>query len=114
MRRFFSTYLIKGDDFLNTTGFIRGYMSKNMKDEDFIKVVAKALSREFEEEVHLINIDNYTFTIRMMDYQIILNKRLISTLKSPYGIDRFILEQFESQGFKFDRNRSQYIQYCFC
>lgn len=24
-----------------------------------------------------------------------------------------LLEQFEEQGFKFDRNRSQYIQYCF-
>lgn len=98
---------------MNTTGFIRGYMSKNMNDKDFIKVVVTAISREFEEEVQLVNIDNYTFIIKMNNYKIIMSKRLINSLKSPYGIDRFILEQFENQGFEFDRNRSQYIQYCF-
>lgn len=98
---------------MNTTGFIRGYMSKNMNDKDFIKVVATAISREFGEEVQLVNIDDYTFIIKMNNYKIIMSKRLINSLKSPYGIDRFILEQFENQGFEFDRNRSQYIQYCF-
>ena len=37
----------------------------------------------------------------------------IDEIKSPYAVDRYILEEFEKQGFNFDRNRSQYIQYCF-
>jgi hypothetical protein len=42
-----------------------------------------------------------------------MSKELINKLKSPYGVDKFIFEEFERQGFKLDRNRSQYIQYCF-
>lgn len=98
---------------MNTTGFIRGYMAKNMNAEDFIKVVVTALSREFEEEVKLKNISDNVFLVTMKDYKITMSTELINKLKSPYEIDRFILEEFESQGFKFDKNRSQYIQYCF-
>lgn len=54
-----------------------------------------------------------TTLITMKDYKITMSTELINKLKSPYGIDRFIIEEFESQGFKFDKNRSQYIQYCF-
>ncbi|MBU3102174.1 MULTISPECIES: hypothetical protein [Clostridium] len=66
---------------MNTTGMIRGYMSKNMQAQEFIKVV--------------------------------MSMNLIKKLQSPYGVDRFLLQEFEKQGFKFDKNRSQYIQYCF-
>lgn len=98
---------------MNTSGFLRGYMAKNMNAEDFIKVVVTALSREFEEEVKLENINDDGFLITMRDYMVTMSKEFIDEIKSPYGIDRFILEEFESQGFKFDKNRSQYIQYCF-
>lgn len=98
---------------MNTSGFLRGYMAKNMNAEDFIKVVVTALSREFEEKVKLENINDDGFLITMKDYMVTMSKEFIDKLKSPYGIDRFILEEFESQGFKFDKNRSQYIQYCF-
>ena len=43
---------------MNTTGFTRGYMAKNMSAENFIKVVVTALSREFEEEVKLERVNN--------------------------------------------------------
>lgn len=98
---------------MNTTGFIRGYMAKNMSAKDFIKVVVKALSREFEEEVQLKDINNDGFSITMKDYSITISKELIDKLKSPYGVDKYILDKFEEQGFNFDRDRSQYIQYCF-
>lgn len=42
-----------------------------------------------------------------------MNREKINKLKSPYGVDKYILEAFESRGFKFDRSRSQYIQYNF-
>lgn len=98
---------------MNTTGMIRGYMSKNMKAEEFIKVVVKALSCEFEKEFELERISGDEFKITLDDFVVIMNKAFINKLNKPYGIDRFILETFEAQGFIFDKNRSQYVQYCF-
>lgn len=100
---------------MNTTGFIRGYMSKNMAGEDFIEVVVSALNREFKEIENGVRLDkiNNEFIVIMDEYSLTLSKELIDKLKSPYGIDKYILEEFEKQGFNFDRNRSQYIQYCF-
>lgn len=98
---------------MNTTGFIRGYMAKNMNDDDFIKIVVVALSREFEEDVKLKNVNKDEFLISIKDYKVILSKELIKKLKSPYGIDKFILEEYENQGFNLNKNRSQYIRYCF-
>lgn len=111
-------YLFKyfiGDDYVNTTGFIRGYMSKNMKTEDFIGVVVSALNREFEEIKNGVKLDkiNDDFIVAIDEYKLTLSKALIDRLKSPYGVDKYILEEFEKQGFNFDKNRSQYIQYCF-
>ena len=98
---------------MNTSGIARGYMSKNMKAEEFIKVATKALSCEFEKEVELESISDDEFKISLDDFVVIMNEELINKLNKPYGIDRFILEAFEDQGFIFDRNRSQYVQYCF-
>ena len=98
---------------MNTSGIARGYMSKNMKAEEFIKVATKALSCEFEKEVELESISDDEFKITLDDFVVIMNEELINKLNKPYGIDRFILEAFEDQGFIFDRNRSQYVQYCF-
>jgi len=98
---------------MNTTGLIRGYMSKNMIAQEFIKVVIRALSREFNTYVKLENINENEFTITMKNCGVVMNMNLINELKSPYGVDRFLLQEFEKQGFKFDRNRSKYIQYCF-
>ena len=98
---------------MNTTGMLRGYMSKNMKAEEFIKVATKALSCEFEKEFDLESICDDEFKITLDDFVVIMNEELINKLNKPYGIDRFILEAFEKQGFIFDRNRSQYVQYCF-
>ena len=77
---------------MNTSGMLRGYMSKNMKVEEIIKVVVKALSYEFEKEVDLESISDDEFKITLDKYVVIMNKKL----KSPYGIDRFILEAFEA------------------
>ena len=100
---------------MNTSGYIRGYMSKNMKAEEFIVVVVSALNKEFVEIKNRVRLDkiNDEFIVTMDEYVITLSKELIAKLKSPYRVDKYILEEFEKQGFNFDRNRSQYIQYCF-
>ena len=85
---------------MNTTGFIRGYMSKNMKTEDFIGVVVSALNREFEEIKNGVKLDkiNDDFIVAIDEYKLTLSKALIDSLKSPYGVDKYILEEFEKQG----------------
>lgn len=94
---------------MNTSGIQRGYMAKNMAAEEFIKVVVNALSMEFGKEAKLKIINENEFEISLDNYKIKMSKELIEKHKT----DRLILVAFESQGFKFDRNRSQYIQYCF-
>lgn len=97
---------------MNTSGFIRGLMLAHQTTDAFMEVVVRAIRREFERDVHLLDIgDGYVIT--MSEYQIALGKQFVDIIKSHYGIDRLILEEFERQGFKFDKNRSQYIQYCF-
>lgn len=98
---------------MNTSGIQRGYMAKNMKAEEFIKVVVNALSMEFGKEVILKIINENEFEISLDNYKINMSKELIEKHKTPYGIDRLILGAFKKQGFRFDINRSQYIQYCF-
>lgn len=100
---------------MNTSGYIRGYMAKNIKAEKFIVVVVSALNKEFEEIKNGVRLDkiNNEFIVTMDEYGVTLSKQLIDKLKSPYGVDKYILEEFEKQGFNFYRNRSQYIQYCF-
>lgn len=98
---------------LNTSGVQRGYMAKNMEAEEFIKVVTNAISREFEKEIKLERINENDFKLALDNYEVTMTVELINKLKSPYGLDKFILESFERQGLKFDRNRSQYIKYCF-
>lgn len=97
---------------MNTSGIIRGYLSKNLNAEEFIKVVTNALSREFEEEVKLEKLDN-SFKIMMKSYNMTMSEELIEKIKSSYSVDKYIVEKFSKQGFCFDKNRSQYIQYCY-
>lgn len=99
---------------MNTRGFIRGYMAKNMDVEEFIKRVIGALNREFEELDNgiLLEIKNDEFLIEMEKHQISISKEEAGELKSPYGLDKYILDEFQKQGFELDKNRSQYIKYC--
>jgi hypothetical protein len=98
---------------MNSSGYIRGYMAKNMKAEKFIEVVANAISREFEKEVKMEKTAGDIFNMTFDDYKVSLRKCVIEEFQSPYGIDRLVLEALAKQGFIFDRNRSQYIKYCF-
>lgn len=98
---------------MNTTGFIRGYMAKSMRAEEYLNVVIKALSMEFDTKVLAQNISEDEVKIVMVNYEVIVSLKHINELSKPYGIDKFILQSLEKKGFKFDINRSQYVQYCF-
>jgi hypothetical protein len=99
---------------MNSSGFIRGYMAKNMNADLFIRVVAEALAREFEEKVNTVSIKQGEYEILFKDYRVTIHEDLINKLKakSPYGVDKYLLRQFADQGFNFDERKSQYIRYC--
>jgi thermostable 8-oxoguanine DNA glycosylase len=99
---------------MNTTGFIRGYMAKNMSAESFIQVVAEALVKEFEEEVNIVFKIENEYVVLFKDYSVSITNDLINDLKekSPYAVDKHLLQEFRKQGFSFNENRSQYIRYC--
>lgn len=110
---------IKGGFTVNTTGFIRGYMAKNMKTERYLKVVIEAVEKEFQWEVTCEqeskdNDINYILTIEKA-YIVKLNVDTLRKLqeKSPYSLDKYIYEKLMEQGVDIDKKRSQYIQYCF-
>jgi hypothetical protein len=98
---------------MNTLGVQRGYMAKSMEVRKFLKVIIETLSREFEKEVTVEDIGDDQITIVIDSYEIRTSMNYLEEIKSPYGIDRFILESLKKEGFIFDRNRSQYIKYCF-
>ena len=98
---------------MNTLGFQRGYMAKNMKVEKFLNVIIETLSREFEKEIKVEDIGGDQIRIVIDRYEVRTSMKYLEGIKSPYGIDRFILESLQKDGFGFDINRSQYIQYCF-
>lgn len=72
-----------------------------------------ALSKEFNELVKVRKIKPNLYLIKFRNYKVIVEASLMTRLKSPYGIDRYLLEKFENQGFKIDKKKSQYIRYCF-
>ncbi len=98
---------------MNTSGRIRGLQAKNNSIGNFIEVVVKAIGQEFDEEINLNKINDNKFIITMLDYEVKISRKLASELQSPYGLDRYILEEFRKQDFIFDITRSQYIQYCY-
>jgi hypothetical protein len=98
---------------MNTLGFQRGYMAKGMKVEEFLNIIINTLSNEFEKKAKVENIGEDEIIIFIDRYEVRTSMKHLEEIKSPYGIDRFILESLEKVGFNFDRNRSQYIQYCF-
>ncbi|PRR82005.1 hypothetical protein CLVI_20700 [Clostridium vincentii] len=90
----FCKNLNEGVVVLNTSGINRSYMAKNLKSEEFINRVVDILSREFENnEVKLEKRDKNNFKISLDKYEVKMTKGLLDKLKSPYGIDKFILEE---------------------
>lgn len=100
---------------MNSHGFLRGYMAKNMEFDKFIEVVSSAIRREFNYDVE-VKESNVLYSIRVDNkYEVEASKTLITNLmaKGPYAVDKFIFETIVEKGVLIDKKRSQYIEYCF-
>ncbi|WP_425447859.1 hypothetical protein [Dethiothermospora halolimnae] len=99
---------------MNTQGWTRGLMAKNMEDEKFLNHVIDCIGREFDIDVnvckkdkdYIVNVGEYKVKVTMVDVTIYKGK-------GPYNLDRFILEGLMGQGFEVDREGSGYLRYCF-
>ena len=99
---------------MNTQGWQRGLMAKNMENEKHLRFVVNCLEREFEVETK-VNKQGKEYLIKFMDYEIKLDEVEVKKLQArgSYVLDKFILERLKNKGSVFDVNRSQLMQYCY-
>ncbi len=101
---------------MNSSGWLRSIMAVNFSEERFLITVADIIGKEFVSDIIVIEILKDEFLISMGGYSTIISKDLIKKLKGPIGpyrLDRYILNDFQIQGFEFKKTRSQYIRYVF-
>jgi hypothetical protein len=107
---------------MNSTGFIRGYMSKSMKGEDFIIHVATCIEKQLKEwdekyEVSLLKLANYELVVLNKDkvYQVTISEEELEYLqhKSPFSLDYQIWKELQNQGIKLIRDKGNYLEHVF-
>lgn len=101
---------------MNSSGWFRTIMAKNYTEEKFLIAVADIIGKEFEQKLSVIEILKDKFLITMNKYSTLISKEHIRKLIGPIGpyrLDRYILNDFQIQGFTFEKTRSQYIRYVF-
>lgn len=99
---------------MNTQGWMRGLMAKNMEGDKFVEHVADCLGREFGLEVGTIKQkEMYVVKLGIYDVSIPADEAAALKSKSPYSLDKYILDQLIAKGLEFDKYRSQYIRYCY-
>lgn len=100
---------------MNTQGWIRALMAKHSRAYEFVRFISKTISREFEMDYNIEEtVNNYILSFNNI-YKITITQYEIKWMqnKSPYALDKHILENLRDQGLEFDNNRSQYIRYCY-
>jgi len=101
---------------MNSSGWIRTIMAVNYDEEKFLRIVLDTMSKEFDKAIIVLEIIKDNYLISFDEYSVIMDKGMIKDLKGPIGpyrLDRYILESFMIQGFKFNKSRSQYIRNVF-
>lgn len=99
---------------MNTQGWIRGYIAYNSPVDKFLEFVIGTIGKEFEVKTEVENTcDKYILKIGKCIIEI--SEERISELQKvgPYALDKFILDFWETQGYAFEKDRSQYTKYCY-
>lgn len=99
---------------MNSQGWIRGMIAKNMETEKYISHVVNCLQREFEIEANSRISGEFVYIgLGQYNTMITLFEAKGRQSKGPYGLDKYILEKLKEEGFEFDVMRSQYIMKCY-
>ena len=107
---------------MNSTGFIRGYMAKNMENERFLEHVVWVLERQlqewdesyqlrvFKQEDFIISVQSNKKTINV---SISANRLKDLQSASPYSLDRYIWAQLKEKGLEWKDKNGNYLDYVF-
>lgn len=99
---------------MNTQGWMRGLMSRNMGNEEFFNHVIECIEREFDLKVEVLREqDKYMITLEGYTVDIKSSEICFYKDKSPYSLDRYILDSLRDKGYAFDIDRSKYLECCF-
>lgn len=101
---------------MNSSGWIRAIMASNYDEERFLFAVGDIIGKEFETQLTILEIIKDNYLISFDKFSIVLTRDKIKELKGPIGpyrLDKYILQSFMIEGFRFDKRRSQYIRYVF-
>ncbi|RFB12697.1 hypothetical protein DZB84_18260 [Bacillus sp. HNG] len=107
---------------MNTSGFLRGMMSKNMEGEKYLIHVATCVEQELQErdpdgKVIVMKLENYVLFVtgKQDSYQLTITETELTTLqqRDPYALDRKIWRDLEQQGLQIIRGSGNYLEYVF-
>src|SRR5699024_371998 len=119
-------FILKDEGILNSTGFVRGMMSKSMETEMYLTHVVETIRRQLEKweenyevKLHqdLIDETNYEVIVTIEDktYHDHLDFEPASALqdKSHYSLDRHIWESLKSKGLVIEQTHGDYLDKCY-
>ncbi|MCC3359127.1 hypothetical protein [Bacillus sp. REN16] len=107
---------------MNTSGFIRGLMSRNMEGEKFFIHVATFIEQQLQEwdpdfKVFVMMLENYEMFVtgKQESLQLTMTDTEIITLqqRDPYALDRKIWREMEQEGLQIRRGSGNYLSYVF-
>lgn len=107
---------------MNTTGFIRGLMSKTMSGEKFLIHVATCIEQQLQEwdrdyKVVVMKLQDYemSVTVHQTSYQITIAEVELTMLQNrgPYALDKKIWSELERQGLIITQGSGNYLKYVF-
>jgi len=111
---------------VNSSGFIRGMMAKNVVTEEFLQKVCETIERQLQlwDETYrlrfykeLLALDAYKIVVNRSSgesYTVLLAVNDVQVMQqdSPYALDRFIWKTLEEQGLTIQPSNGNYLTYC--
>ncbi|MBU9714923.1 hypothetical protein [Evansella tamaricis] len=107
---------------MNTTGFIRGLMSKNLSNDEFLKCISQTIEHQLQEwhedySVFIMKLANYEIVVKRENvyYNVSLSAAELDYLqnRSPYSLDFKIWTELETLGLKITKGPGNYLHYVF-
>ena len=111
---------------MNSTGFVRGMMSKSMETEMYLTHVVKTIRRQLEKwderyevklQQDLLDETSYEVNVILEDvtYHVHLDFPTVVALqdKSSYSLDRHIWESLKSKGLMIEKTHGDYLDKCY-
>lgn len=107
---------------MNSSGFIRGMMSKNYDNEKFMLHVGQCIEDQLKEwddaySVNIMKMKDYIFVVKRgeEDYWLEISELELRTLQDdwPYALDQLIWTELERQGIEIKFGYGDYLDKVF-